>query len=196
MKIALFGGAFDPITKAHIQTAEIVLNSGLFDEVWLCPCYQHRYNKKLAACRHRSAMISLASFAYKKIKLFNYECRYKLSGNTFDFLKTLFEDKIYNENEYSLVIGQDNANTIENWYKHEEIRKIIPFVVLPRQGYEILENAWYAQPPHIDLTKTIIDLGSCSSTEVRKAVVQKDWNIVSTMVDPKVLLYLEYTPLY
>jgi hypothetical protein len=37
-KVAVLGGAFNPITIAHVQLATEIAHTGLVDEVWLCPC--------------------------------------------------------------------------------------------------------------------------------------------------------------
>jgi len=195
-KIVLFGGSFNPVTNAHIQNAKLVLNTGLFDEIWITPCYKHMHGKSLTACKHRSAMISLAIATEKKIKLFNYECRYKLPGSTFHFITTLSEDLCYNDNQYYLLIGQDNANNIETWHRYKDLIEKIPFVVVGRLGYSPPEDPWYAKKPHIDLTQQLSYSLSGSSTQVREAIKEENWEEVARLVNPKVQLYLELTPLY
>ncbi len=37
IKIALFGGAFNPITKGHVKCIREIMKHG-FDKVWLVPC--------------------------------------------------------------------------------------------------------------------------------------------------------------
>jgi hypothetical protein len=41
LKVALLGGAFDPIHLGHTEVAAEVLRLGGVDEVWLMPCYEH-----------------------------------------------------------------------------------------------------------------------------------------------------------
>ena len=141
-------------------------------------------------------MISLATATEKKIKLFDYECRYKLSGSTFDFITTLSKDLCYNNNQYYLLIGQDNANDIEKGHRYKELVEKIPFIVIGRLGYEPPKDPWYAKEPHIDLTQQLSYSVFGSSTQVREAVEEEDWEEVARLVDPKVQLYLELTPLY
>ncbi len=70
-KVALLGGAFDPITSGHIATAQLVLNvSKSFDEVWIMPCCQH-LTKKLTSPEHRLEMCRLASRKGGRIKVFD-----------------------------------------------------------------------------------------------------------------------------
>ena len=60
-KIAILGGAMNPITVGHIQIAQFVLNtSKTFDEVWIMPIFKHMYNKEIASAKDRLAMCELA----------------------------------------------------------------------------------------------------------------------------------------
>jgi len=42
-KIGILGGAFDPITKGHIQIAHFVLLNTDIEEIWIVPCYSHAF---------------------------------------------------------------------------------------------------------------------------------------------------------
>jgi hypothetical protein len=37
-RVAIYGGAFNPITNGHLQLATEIVHSGIVDEVWICPC--------------------------------------------------------------------------------------------------------------------------------------------------------------
>ena len=79
--VAIFGGAFNPITVGHIGVARFVLNaSKVFDEVWLMPCYEHMHGKALATPEQRLEMCRLAALVDGRIKVFDYEIKNKLRG--------------------------------------------------------------------------------------------------------------------
>lgn len=168
-KVAILGGAFNPITSSHIQTAQFVLNStGEFDEVWLMPSYKHMYNKKLQPPEDRLNMCKLATKVDGRIKVFDYEIKNELSGETFNTIKRIKQDtELNNKYDFSLIIGMDNANTFNRWVNHKELEKLIQFVVVDRQGTVRDKNVdWYINHPHIYLK----DEGSImenSSTLVR-----------------------------
>ena len=94
-KIALLGGAFNPITKGHIQIAEFVLSNSDIEQLWITPCYGHAFNKEMVDFKHRLEMCEIASKDNSKIKVFDYEIRHKLENGTYDFLKRLKKDKSY-----------------------------------------------------------------------------------------------------
>jgi cytidyltransferase-like protein len=80
-KVALLGGAFNPITNGHIEVAKFVLNTSKeFDEVWLIPAYKHMNNKKLVDFDERFKMCELAIKNDPRIKVFDYEKRHNLAG--------------------------------------------------------------------------------------------------------------------
>jgi len=151
LSIAIFGGAFDPITVGHTAVAEFLLNvSSQFDEVWITPCYKHLYNKKMADPEYRLELCRLATKHDRRIKVWDYEIKHKLGGETYNLVKRLLADKeYYDKYSFSIVIGMDNANTFSQWMNFKDLERLIPFVVVTRSGIEIKhESNWYLNAPH------------------------------------------------
>ena len=169
INVAILGGAFNPIHKSHIDVAKSVLdNCKQINEVWITPCFTHKYNKDMVSSEHRLNMCKLASNVDGRIKVFDYEIKNQLSGETYNFVKRLkTETELTEKYKFSMVIGLDNANTFDKWVNYEELEKLMSFVVIPRKGYTRDENVdWYLKYPHIYLNNEnkIIEI---SSTEVR-----------------------------
>jgi nicotinate-nucleotide adenylyltransferase len=170
LNVAILGGAFDPIHLGHIAIAEFLLNfSGIFDEVWITPCFSHLYNKKMASPKHRLEMCRLATGHDRRIKVFNYEIKNKLGGETYHFVKRLMnEDYAKNKYNFSMAIGADNANTFDKWVNYQDLEKMIRFIVVPRSGVELNPKSnWYMKPPHMLLIPEIV-IPNISSTGIRK----------------------------
>ena len=169
-KIALLGGSFDPITKGHIEIAQYVLNtSKQFDEVWLVPAYKHMYNKPMTNYEDRFKMCELAANVDGRIKVFDYEKKKNLAGETYHLMKTLINDSDYDNYNFSFIIGLDNANTFDKWVNHEELERMCRFVTVPRKGYTPEGGSWYFNSPHIFLNgkKEEVPIMEISSTQVR-----------------------------
>jgi nicotinate-nucleotide adenylyltransferase len=169
-KVAILGGAFNPITKGHIQLAQFVLNtSGEFDEVWLMPAYHHMYNKEMMSPEDRLEMCKIASRVDGRIKVFDYEIRNKLAGETFNLFKRLrLEEELNNKYNFSMIIGIDNANSFDKWVNYQELERMVRFVVVPRKGFVRDEKVdWYLQKPHIFLNRET-DIMEVSSTLIRE----------------------------
>lgn len=169
INVAILGGTFNPIHNSHIDVAKFVLNtSKQFDEVWLMPAYKHMYNKEMVSSKHRLEMCKLASKVDGRIKVFDYEIRNQLSGETYNLVKRLkTETELTEKYKFSMIIGLDNANTFDKWVNYEELERLMSFVVIPRKGYTRDEKVdWYLKYPHIYLNdeNKIVET---SSTEVR-----------------------------
>ena len=169
-KVALIGGAFDPITIGHLQLAEVVLKH--VDEVRIMPCFDHAYGKQMASAGHRHDMGVLAVVEYFwagkgnfNVQVSDFEIINKTTA-TYDTFKKLRAD---NPADYHFVIGQDNADTIDKWYNYEELLKTTKFIVVPRKGYTSSET-WYRQEPHLYLEdESIVEISSTQVRELLKA---------------------------
>jgi nicotinate-nucleotide adenylyltransferase len=198
IKVAILGGAFDPVTNGHIQVAQFVLNtSKIFDEVWLLPCYSHMYGKKMISSDDRLNMCKLAVECDKRIKVCDYEIKNKFAGQTYHFVKQLLEeDFAKNQYDFSLIIGLDNANTFEKWVEYELLEKMIRFVVVPRKGISFDPKiSWYLKSPHIYLCEES-PIMEISSSEVRKALIEDDNTLLQNALDIKVLEYIRNNRFY
>lgn len=171
-KVCILGGNFSPIHNGHIQTAQFILNTTRqFDEIWLLPAYGHMQKNQEVSAEDRLEMCKLAAQVDARIKVFDYEIKNKLAGETYYFIKRLMtEEKLNDIYNFSLAIGIDNANKFDTWVNYEELEKLAKFVVIPRKGIERDINVdWYLKSPHIYLhgENDIIDM---SSTYIRNVV--------------------------
>lgn len=151
-QVAILGGAFNPVTVAHLGIAKLVLDASKWaDEVWMCPAYQHMDGKEMISPEHRLEMLKISTRNDGRIKVFDYEIKHQLHGETYHFLTKLLHDKEYENYRFAFIIGQDRSDTIEYWYNSEELLKMdVRFIVVPRDGVKRDENVnWYLQYPHI-----------------------------------------------
>jgi len=132
----------------------------------------------------------------KRIKIFDYEINHQLNGKTIDFVKLLKNDPKYKDYNFSMIIGQDNANTFHTWVNYDELERMMRFVVIPRAGVERDMNVdWYLKPPHIFLNPEKTGIMNTSSTTIREMLKNNDPG-VSEYLDPKVLNYIQVNNLY
>jgi nicotinate-nucleotide adenylyltransferase len=175
--VAILGGAFNPPTKAHIELAQFVLNvSKWADEVWMCPCYQHMDGKQMVAPEHRLEMLKIATKNDGRIKIFDYEIKHQLHGETFWLLNKLIHDPDYENYRFGFILGQDRCDSINSWYNSEELLKMdIPFLVCPRNGVKRDESVnWYLQPPHIYIhDEGNLPISNVSSTMARNIIKEE-----------------------
>jgi len=194
INIAILGGAFDPITNGHVKIVEVVLNSNCADEVWIMPCYRHKYNKQMVTANDRLNMCKLAVGLNTRIKVSSFEIRYRFTGEVYNMFKFL-QSKLSRLGTYSFIIGTDNANTIDQWFNYQELLTIVRFIVVSRQG-EIQDPKvdWYLKRPHIYLQSN--DIPEISSTQIRNAIKSHDDVFVRKNVNPEVLDYVHKNKFY
>ncbi len=199
-KIAILGGAFNPVTNGHIQTAKFVLDTSReFDEVWLMPAYNHMAGKEMVDADMRFHMCKLASKVDNRIKVFKYEIENKMAGETFNLFKRLLNDELYKDtHNFSMIIGMDNALSFDKWVNFEELERMVKFVIVPRKGYTpnwAKHNYWFLQPPHIYLRgeKGPMDM---SSSLVRLGIEEGEKSIIEKGLNPKVYKFIQNNELY
>lgn len=186
-KIAIFGGAFNPITIGHRISAEYVLSYTDISEVWITPCFQHSYNKQMIDSNIRFEMCKLVCDKNKGLFANDFEIKKELSGPTYEMI-CILKDEFPNY-DFSLIIGQDNANTIDKWVKYDKLLKISKFIVLPRVGYKPVENMqWYQHKPHIYLKDA--NIPETSSTDVRDYLKRKEFEKARNLLDDQVFKYI------
>lgn len=190
-KVCILGGSFNPPTLGHIELAEFLLGNN-FDEVWITPCYDHMFGKNLESSTDRIKMCEIASRKNEKIKIFDYEIKNKLSGSTYDLVRSLTNDEL--DADITFAIGQDNANSIDKWHKSNELLKIAKFVVITRVGINSKSN-WYNKFPHIHLDANGKVSGT-SSTEAKEYIYKHGRSANNPMLDDEVLGYIRENFLY
>jgi len=203
IKVAILGGAFDPVTQGHIALAKFVLDtSKTFDEIWLMPCFQHMHNKKMTPAEQRLHMCATAAAQDGRIGVSDFEIAYKLRGETYKLVNHLQgTDFAKHEYDFSMIIGQDNANSFNTWVNFEHLERSIRFVVVPRKGIYPAEGVdWYLKPPHIYLHGET-SIPEISSTEVRKdlKIFWEEGTVTETigkMLHPDVLEFIRMNGLY
>jgi len=199
--VCILGGAFNMITPGHYEVAIHILNtSKTFDEVWFMPCYRHLYDKKMEHHKHRLAMCQLVANKDGRIKVFDYEVKNKLAGETYHFVKRLLdEDFAKKQYDFSMAIGMDNANTFADWVNYEDLERMMRFVVVPRKG-EIQDPTvrWYLEKPHIYLLPDENEdnpIRQICSTDLRDWV-KTDVDRAKENLDPDVFNYIKEHKLY
>ena len=196
--IAIIGLAGNPPTKGHVAMGEFILSQAIVDEVWYMPCYKHMGGKDLVSPEHRLAMLELALEHNSLLKVFDYEIKHKLSGETYYTVKKLETDSLRDTHRFMFVIGQDNANSFDRWVNFAYLERMISFIVLKREGYTA-KGDWYLKEPHIFLNQNFKEK-QISSTLVRELLSRKRNSFenkeLDEMLNPKVKEYIIKNKLY
>ncbi len=182
MRVALFGGSFNPPHMAHEMVALTVLETEDVDELWFVPCFKHPFDKELVSFEHRLRMCELAAAAVgPRAKVSDIERRLGGDSRTLRTVKALrAEDPAL---ELSLVLGADLEAELGSWYGAEELESMVRVIVIGRSGF--------GKQPSLDGR---LVMPAISSTDVRARL--QDGRGAGGLVSRKVLEYIRERNLY
>lgn len=140
MRVALFGGSFDPPHVAHQLACLYALATQEIDQVWMVPCFQHAFDKRSAPFDHRAALCRLAAAAIPRVQVCTIE--EELGGPSYTLVTVRALQARYPEHEFQIMIGADLLKERERWHGWDELSRLVPFLVLGRagSGVEVLDG--------------------------------------------------------
>ena len=147
----------------------------------------HKENTDLLSFSARSEMLRLAlqeenrKLAFERnglTKFFFSTIEGERSGNSYTYDSAVLLKKIFPYAELFLIIGTDEFYTLENWYKTEELGKVLKFLVANRNGeaeQKALEERTVFLKEEYGLQCTFLEMEriECSSSLIRKRIKEK-----------------------
>jgi len=132
----VFGGAFNPVTNAHIEVYKYIVSKLDIEEFIFLPVSSAYTKRELASNIHRVKMLEIATADLKNVSI----CRLEIDDS--DFLGTYkslirLEDK--HKCEIGFVIGADNLINMHRWINIEGILNEFKILVLGRNSVDILK---------------------------------------------------------
>ncbi len=191
MKVALFGGTFDPVHNGHVKAAQSVLQFTDCSEVWFIPVYWHSLKpmEKVSDILHRKKMIEIAIEGKGKMRLVDFNENPTYTIETIQKAK-----KVHPEHEYIWVIGSDLVQEFDSWKDARQILRGAKVVIVPEPGFQKMQSKLLSEQkgncivlwdaPRVDL----------NSTAVRSKLV-KGANVAG-LIDERVLRYIKENNLY
>ena len=188
MKIAIYGGSFNPMHIAHEKIVDYVLKNLDMDKIIIIPVGipSHRENN-LEQSDTRLKICKEIFKNNKKIEVSDIEIKSESKSYTYDTLLKLI--KIYGkDNKFFEIIGEDSLKNLKTWKNYKELLNLCKFIVFRRKDDKntkidseflnnkniiILENEYY----------------NISSTEIRNKVKNKE--DISGLVNKKVKKLIE-----
>jgi len=135
MKV-VFGGAFNPVTKAHMDVYHYLKEQVEFSEFIFLPVSSAYTKSELASNYHRLNMLSIVTKGYADIEVSKLEIDDSDFLGTYQSLIRLYDKK---EDELAFVVGADNLLKMHKWINIEGILSEFKVIVLGRNGLDIEE---------------------------------------------------------
>lgn len=187
MKIALFGGTFDPIHNAHLRVAMEAADRFGFKRVLFVTAANppHKPAGSTTSYEHRHRMVEIACAADPRFEPSRLEDRagQSYSIDTIERLMTEMgpRDELY------FLIGADAFAEIGSWRRSEDVLKLVRFVVVSRPGYQ------YPIPEGARVERLETLALQISSSEIRRHL---DEGKAAVDLPPSVLDYIRTQKLY
>jgi nicotinate-nucleotide adenylyltransferase len=188
MRIAIYGGSFNPMHIGHEKIVDYVLNNLNMDKIIIIPVGipSHRENN-LEQSNTRLKICKEIFKGNKKIEVSDIEIKSEGKSYTYDTLLKLMD--LYGENnEFFEIIGEDSLKSLKTWKNYEELLKICKFIVFRRKDDKNIQidEEFLNNKNIIILENEYYDI---SSTEIRNMV--KNNEDISAFVNKKVKKLIE-----
>jgi nicotinate-nucleotide adenylyltransferase len=133
VRIALFGGSFDPPHLGHVLCALWARAVAQVDAVWVLPVERHPYAKPLRPWAVRWELVRLAFADLPFVAVRDDELR-NPHGYTIDLVEAL--SAAHPGHRWLLVGGTDTARDLPNWHRGPELARLIEVLPVPRRGFD------------------------------------------------------------
>lgn len=171
MRVAVLGGAFDPIHNGHLQIARYAKKILGVDEVWFMPTLSSPLkHQQIASYEQRVYMVERAIRAYRYMRICTLEKDRKGYSYTIHTVKEL--KRRYPKYTFCWLIGDDQAQQFDNWKDSEELKTLLPFYVCSRFDKEM--------PLPSGLKRLSMPLIEVASSEIRRG--EKLWQVPKSIM--------------
>lgn len=133
MKV-VFGGAFNPVTNAHLKVHQYIKDKLDISEFVFLPVSNSYTKSELASNHHRLEMLKLALKGVEKASVCTMELDDSKFLGTYQSLIRLYDQ---NNEKVAFVIGADNLKYMDSWINIEGILSEFIVIVLGRNGIDI-----------------------------------------------------------
>ena len=142
MKIAIFGGTFDPIHTGHLRAARAAARKYHLDKVLFVPtgCPPHKISDGLTEFHHRFAMVALACAGHPRLVPSALEAPGSKAGPDYsiDTARRL-RRRLKPRDELYFLIGMDAVLDLPHWKQFRRLLDLVNFIVVSRPGFDSRE---------------------------------------------------------
>ncbi len=201
MKVALFGGAFDPPHRAHRAVAEACVAQLAIDRLVVLPSGEHPWKGAAygADAAARLALCRLAFAGMARVEVSALEQERSGVAYTVDTLRAFRRDLGPRARLYFLI-GSDNLATVPQWREHHTALTLAQFVTVPRADAPIdpaaLSKLDFTPAERAGLLAHVlrVEPSALASSDLRSRLAAGD--DVTAALDPVVLAEIRRRRLY
>lgn len=133
MKIAVFGGSFDPVHIGHKAVVDTALKNLDIDKLIVVPTFLNPFKDKFFfEPKDRFNLLQKVFSSYEKVELSDYEINKQKPCYSYDTV--VYLSKLYVTSKVYFIIGEDNLQSLHKWHKIDELKSVVEFVVAKRSN--------------------------------------------------------------
>lgn len=136
MRIALFGGTFDPVHDAHLAVARAAADAFQLDRVLFVVSGDppHKTSREHTPYEHRQRMVELACAVDPRFESPRLEDPRALEGRHSYSVATIerVQAGLDSEDELFFLLGEDAFRDLRIWYRLEDVVRAVEFLVVSR----------------------------------------------------------------
>ena len=131
IKIALFGGSFDPIHRGHIEIVQKVAKELRVDKIVVMPTFLSPFKEGyFLEPKRRWALVKRCFLYDKRVVVSDFEVRQHRAVATYE--SVLYLQKRFRPTQIYCIIGADNVAHLHRWQKFSHLRPKVKFVIATR----------------------------------------------------------------
>jgi len=134
MKIAIYGGAFNPVHNEHVNIVKAAMHSLCLDKLIVVPSAisPHKRTTMTASPRARLKMCCFAFSEIAGVEVSDYEI--KKGGISYSYLTCRHFKKLYKDDELYFIVGADMLSNFHMWKEPLDILKNVTLAVCAREN--------------------------------------------------------------
>ena len=196
-RIVIFGGTFNPPTRAHLDIATEALYYLDAEKVLFVPVSDLYKKDDVEISYHRVNMLNLAIGNFRRLEIDFTEVDSVKLTYTYETVKKIKSQ--YQDKELFLLIGADNLEDFKNWKNQRSIMENCSLLVVNRNNSsidEIIESNEILTEFKDKIIEAPIEEIEISSTEVRNRIASGELEGLENLVDKEVIDYIIENKLY
>ena len=170
MRIAVFGGTFDPVHNGHVQIVKAIADGNYADKVLVLPAWEPPHKASVRTpYAHRLKMTEIAFDGMPGVEVSDMESKWQFVPSYSIRVLSAFQE-LYPHDTIQMVIGGDSLKNFTSWYNVRELAEKFEFLIYPRRGEEC----------DFDALKTVI--GEKAVQKMQKNVINAPFYEISSTI--------------